>query len=102
MECHPSLKLYINDCNILMLIMRYPVAARPIYRRNMCSCPERKKCGDKDKNDLENRREGMNTSKLISQQSRTWKQAIQRYKPVQVRTKTTYINFVQSARATYK
>lgn len=100
MECH-SLKLYINDCNILMLIMRYPVAARPLYRRNKCSCPEKKKCGDNDKKDLENGREGPYTSKLISQQSRTWKQAIHRYKPVQVRTKTPYINIVQSAHVTY-
>ncbi|KAL6287121.1 hypothetical protein ACE6H2_011511 [Prunus campanulata] len=72
---------YVNELLYLRVGSCFP---RPIYRRNMCSCPERKKCGDNDKNDLENGREGMNTSKLISQQSRTWKQAIQQYKPVQV------------------
>ncbi|VVA26396.1 PREDICTED: membrane [Prunus dulcis] len=72
---------YVNELLYLRVGSCFP---RPLYRRNMCSCPERKKCGDNDKKDLENGREGPYTSKLISQQSRTWKQAIQRYKPVQV------------------
>lgn len=72
---------YVNELLYLRVGSCFP---RPLYRRNMCSCPERKKCGDNNKKDLENGREGPYTSKLISQHSRTWKQAIHRYKPVQV------------------
>lgn len=74
------------------------MTARPIYRRNMSSRPEGKKYGNNEKNDLENGGEGSYKSKLVSQRSRTWKQAIQRYKPIHVRScqNTNIINMDSS------
>lgn len=60
------------------------MTARPIYRRNMSSCLERKSSGDNDKNDSNNCREVSYRSKLVSQQSRIWKQALHQYKEMQV------------------
>ncbi|KAM1274338.1 hypothetical protein ACFX1Q_025172 [Malus domestica] len=72
---------YVNELLYLRVGSCFP---RPIYRRNMSPRPEGKKYGNNEKNDLENGGEGSYKSKLVAQRSRTWKQAIQRYKPIQV------------------
>lgn len=58
------------------------VTARPKYRKNMSSNLTRKMLDD---NDLKNRRQGSYGSKLVSENSRTLKWAVQQYKPVQVK-----------------
>ncbi|KAK9924290.1 hypothetical protein M0R45_032670 [Rubus argutus] len=72
---------YVNDLLYLRVGSCFP---RPIYRRNMSSCLERKSSGDNDKNDSNNCREVSYRSKLVSQQSRIWKQALHQYKEMQV------------------
>lgn len=61
------------------------MAARPRYRRNMKTNQEKKKLGDDDNNDLRIKRESSLNMKLVSEQSRTLRKAIQQYKPVQAR-----------------
>lgn len=61
------------------------MAARPRYRRNMKTNQEKKKLGDDDNNDLRIKRECSLNMKLVSEQSRTLRKAIQQYKPVQAR-----------------
>ena len=58
------------------------VAARPKYRRNMSS--DLKEHRSDDNNDQRSIRHGSSNHKLVSEQSRTLKRAIQQYKPVQV------------------
>ncbi|KAM5580313.1 putative membrane protein [Rosa sericea] len=72
---------YVND---LLYLREGSCFPRPIYRRNMSACSERKSSGDNDNNDSKNGREGLYRSKLVSQQSRIWKQALHRYKAMQV------------------
>ncbi|PRQ52417.1 hypothetical protein RchiOBHm_Chr2g0155271 [Rosa chinensis] len=72
---------YVND---LLYLREGSCFPRPIYRRNMSFCSERKSSGDNDNNDSKNGREALYRSKLVSQQSRIWKQALHRYKEMQV------------------
>ncbi|XP_050382283.1 uncharacterized membrane protein At3g27390 isoform X2 [Argentina anserina] len=71
---------YVND---LLYLREGSCFPRLIYRRNMSSRPERKSC-DNDKNETKNGREAPFRSKLVSQQPRIWKQALHRYKLMQV------------------
>ncbi|XP_038902285.1 uncharacterized membrane protein At3g27390 isoform X2 [Benincasa hispida] len=71
---------YVND---LLYLREGSCIPRPKYRRNMSSDLEREHCGD-DKNDRRSIRDGSNNHKLVSEQSRTLKWAIQHYKPIQV------------------
>lgn len=61
------------------------MASRPRYHRNMKTNQEKKKLGDDDNNDLRIKRECSLNMKLVSEQSRTLRKAIQQYKPVQAR-----------------
>ena len=69
------------------------VTARPKYRKNMSSSPEREWLGDNGDSDSKNGRESSYNSKLISERSRTLKRGIQQYKPVQVRTRDSWGTF---------
>ncbi|KAF3445305.1 hypothetical protein FNV43_RR15000 [Rhamnella rubrinervis] len=69
---------YVND---LLYLREGSCLPRPNYRRNMSTSLAHKMLDD---NDLKNRRQGSYGSKLVSENSRTLKWAVQRYKPVQV------------------
>ncbi|EOX93588.1 Uncharacterized protein TCM_002466 isoform 2 [Theobroma cacao] len=59
-------------------------SARPRYRRNMSNSPDMEKLENNHYNELKNRGEGSSSKKLISENSRTLKWAIQQYRPMQV------------------
>lgn len=75
------ISLFDEYANDLLYLKEGSCFPRPQYRRRMkpSSGVERKRSLDSN-----NEREGSRSSKLISQGSRTLKQAIQRYTPVQV------------------
>ncbi|KAG6570962.1 putative membrane protein, partial [Cucurbita argyrosperma subsp. sororia] len=70
---------YVND---LLYLGEGSCIPRPKYRRNMSSDLKREHRSD-DNNDQRSIRHGSSNHKLVSEQSRTLKQAIQQYKPVQ-------------------
>lgn len=72
---------YVND---LLYLREGSCLPRPRYRRNMKTNQEKKKLGDDDNNDLRIKRESSLNMKLVSEQSRTLRKAIQQYKPVQI------------------
>ncbi|XP_022987036.1 uncharacterized membrane protein At3g27390 [Cucurbita maxima] len=70
---------YVND---LLYLGEGSCIPRPKYRRNMSSDLKKEHHSD-DNNDQRSIRHGSSNHKLVSEQSRTLKQAIQQYKPVQ-------------------
>ncbi|XP_022944680.1 uncharacterized membrane protein At3g27390 [Cucurbita moschata] len=69
---------YVND---LLYLGEGSCIPRPKYRRNMSS--DLKEHRSDDNNDQRSIRHGSSNHKLVSEQSRTLKRAIQQYKPVQ-------------------
>lgn len=78
----------------VVLIQYIPTTARPQYRRGMPSTGLEKRTSLDNKNE----REGLRSSRLVSQGSRTLRQAIQLYTPVQVRVVSfhTIIYFIRA------
>ncbi|XWS47285.1 hypothetical protein CRYUN_Cryun14cG0139400 [Craigia yunnanensis] len=72
---------YVND---LLYLREGSCLPRPRYRRKMSHSPEMEKVDSNCHNELKIRGEGSSTKKLISENSRTLKWAIQQYRPMQV------------------
>ncbi|EOX93587.1 Uncharacterized protein TCM_002466 isoform 1 [Theobroma cacao] len=72
---------YVND---LLYLREGSCMPRPRYRRNMSNSPDMEKLENNHYNELKNRGEGSSSKKLISENSRTLKWAIQQYRPMQV------------------
>ncbi|XVE78272.1 hypothetical protein DITRI_Ditri13aG0131400 [Diplodiscus trichospermus] len=72
---------YAND---LLYLREGSCLPRPRYRRKMSHSPEMEKAGNNCYNELTIREEGASSKKLISENSRTLKWAIQQYRPMQV------------------
>ncbi|XP_011085423.1 uncharacterized membrane protein At3g27390 [Sesamum indicum] len=75
------ISLFDEYANDLLYLTEGSCFPRPQYRRNMKPCSGLEK---RRSLDLKNDREGSWSSKLVSQGSRTLKQAIQQYTPMQV------------------
>ncbi|XWS31113.1 hypothetical protein CRYUN_Cryun23aG0049800 [Craigia yunnanensis] len=72
---------YVND---LLYLREGSCLPRPRYRGNMGHSPEMEKVDSNCYNELLNTGEGSSRKKLISENSRTLKWAIQQYRPMQV------------------